>query len=173
MNRRVLAVVALGMAVVLVGCAAESPILTQPTPLATKSEDPVTAAKAAFLAYVAVSNAVSIDDQASIDAALALTAPPLRDIDAEFYKDLQDAGWKIEGDIRITSLEPVEAQSTDSKVVLKVCQDLSRIRYINSRGERGTMKNQPMTESRYTDVTLANGEWFVTNAKLDESNPEC
>jgi hypothetical protein len=158
----------------LTGCAGTPAATPTPTPTGFASEEEAfAAAEETYRAYVDELNAYHAGDE---DAdPLRFLSGELREREAEINRQSEEAGLRIEGDLKIASIEHVQASlvARAASVRLDVCSDASEWRLINTDGEDVSVEGVPKRYLLHVEMTTINVDELVIVASVPEGEGSC
>ena len=140
------AVVAFALAGSIVGCTPQS--TPSPAPSSSSSTlssdaEAFAAAEATIRRYIDASNAVQLNDNASIEAFLALSTGTQHSFDQDRLENYRSKGYIVSGATRVIRVERDAVNTADEVVTLGICLDVSAVEVRDSSGNSVIAPDRP------------------------------
>ena len=173
----------LALAGVLAACTALSGCLgtgPEPTPTPTAAfaseEEAFAAAEETYRAYVAAANDVDLSDPATFESMFAWTTGELENGARKTFSEMHADGWAVDGETRLTLIEPLDASSDFAEIELAVCQDVSDVTVVDDAGESVVSPSRPNMQSLIARLVVADTSptgYLVEEVNGREGDPAC
>lgn len=153
----------------LTGCTGSPAPEPTPTPTGFASEEEAfAAAEETYRAYVEAINARNAGDE-SADPLRFLTGE-IRQTEEELYRQSDEAGLRVKGELKITSLErgSVSLLAGAAAVNLHACMDSSNWKLINADGEDVTLDDVPNQYLTTVEMTTVGQHELVIHALVPD-----
>lgn len=168
---RLLAVLALGVSL-LSGCTPTPESTPTPSPAFTSEEEAFAAAEATYREFTRRLNEVDTSDPATFEPLYELSTGEFEESDRKAYSAMHAEGIKVEGETRILSFQPVEANATREKVMAVVCLDVSDVEVTDSGGVSQVAPDRPDVYALNISFLMERGTYVISSAHV-ETETEC
>lgn len=167
---------ATALAAALTACAPASAPTPSPTPTGFASEEEAfAAAEATYRAYVDALNQVDLSDPATFEPVYALLDGEASDEERQTLSTYHAEDLTVEGETRVTVLEPMDWDPDVRTTTLAACVDVSGVDVVNAEGESVVTGDRPDVQSVL--VTLrekpATNQFKIVSLGGRDGEPSC
>lgn len=137
---------AIAVAGSIVGCAPQSAPPPSPSTSATafsSDAEAFAAAEATIRRYIDASNALQLDDNASVEAFLAISTGTQHTFDKDRLENYRSRGYTVSGATRLLRVERDAVSITGGTVSLGICLDVSDVEVRDSSGSSVISPDRP------------------------------